>query len=299
MLKENINDLLSFLTVAQEQNFTKAAVKLGVSQSALSHTIKTLEERLNLRLLNRTTRSVALTEVGARLVQTLSPRMDEIEEELHAINEEQNGVAGKIRITSTEYAAHHVLWPVLANFLPLYPDIQVEVIIENSFTDIVAERYDAGIRLGEQVAKDMIAARISPDLKMIVVGAPAYFKHREKPLIPEDLRQHQCINLKPSVARGGYAWEFKKDDRGINVKVDGQLIFNTTLQCLNAALTGFGLAYMPEDMVKQPIAEGRLIPVLHEWCPTFSGFYLYYPSRKQQKKAFSLLIAALRMSDRG
>lgn len=294
MLKENINDLLSFLVVAKEQNFTKAAAKLGVSQSALSHTIRTLEERLNLRLLNRTTRSVALTEAGERLVQTLSPRVEEIEEELIALNEEQNGPSGKIRITAPEYAAHHVLWPVLEKFLPNYPDIHIEVIIENSFTDIVSERYDAGIRLGEQIAKDMIAVRISPDLKMAVVGSPEYFKHNPIPLTPEELRQHQCINLKPSAARSVYAWEFRKDNREINVKVEGQLTFNTSLQSLNAVLADFGLAYMPEAMVKNYLDQGQLIQVLDDWCPTFAGFHMYYPSRKQHKKAFSLLIEAFR-----
>ncbi|MBB6056115.1 LysR substrate-binding domain-containing protein [Tolumonas osonensis] len=294
MLKENINDLLSFLVVAQERSFTKAAAKLGISQSALSHTIKALEERLNLRLLNRTTRSVALTEAGERLVQTLAPRLEEIEEELVVLNDEQNGPSGKIRISSPEYAAHYVLWPVLEKFLPQYPDIHVEVIIENSFTDIVSERYDAGIRLGEQIAKDMIAVKISPEMKMAVVASPEYFKQAAVPEIPEDLRQHKCINIKPSAARGAYAWEFKKDDREINVKVEGQLTFNTSLQSLRAALAGLGLAYLPDDLVQEYVERGELVRVLESWCPVFDGFHIYYPSRRQHKKAFALLIDALR-----
>ena len=294
MLKENINDLLSFLVVAQESSFTKAAAKLGVSQSALSHSIRGLEERLNLRLLNRTTRSVSLTEAGDRLRQTLSPRIEEIEEELDALNEEQNGPSGSIRISAPEYAAQNILWPVLEKFLIQYPDIRVEVNIENSFTDIVAERYDAGIRLGEQVAKDMIAVRISPDLKMAVVGAPSYFSNREIPLIPEDLHQHRCINLRPSTAGGVYAWEFEKENRKVNVRGEGQLTFNTTTQSLRASLAGFGVSYAPENLIKGYVKEGKLISVLEDWCPTFPGFHLYYPSRKQHKKAFALLIDALR-----
>ena len=297
MIKENINDLLSFLEVANECNFTKAAVRLGVSQSALSHTIKALEDRLGVRLLNRTTRSVALTEAGERLLLALTPRISELEEELLSIREAQTGPTGKIRITTPEYAAHHVLWPVLKTFIPKYPDIQVEVIIENSFTDIVADRFDAGIRLGEQIAKDMIAARISPDLKMRVVGSPKYLSCHPEPKTPDDLRDHECINLKPSAARSIYAWEFQKDGRLINVKVDGQLIFNTSLQIYNAVRSGFGLAYLPEEMVKHDIETGELIGVLDAWCPQFSGFHIYYPSRKQHKKAFMLLLEEFRNID--
>jgi DNA-binding transcriptional LysR family regulator len=294
MIKENINDVLSFLEVANEKNFTKAAVKLGVSQSALSHTVKALEERLGVRLLNRTTRSVSLSEAGERLLNSFLPRISEMNEELIAIRVQQTGPSGKIRITTPEYAAHHVLWPFLETFLPKYPDIHFEVIIENSFTDIVAERFDAGVRLGEQVAKDMIATRISPDLRMQVVGAPAYFKLNEKPVIPNDLQQHQCINLKPSLARSVYAWEFQKDDRMMSVKVEGQLIFNTSLQIKNAALAGFGLAYLPYDMVKGDMGAGHLIGVLDSWCPSFNGFHLYYPSRKQHTKVFTLFLDELK-----
>nr|WP_321239223.1 LysR family transcriptional regulator [uncultured Tolumonas sp.] len=296
MIKENINDLLSFLEVANEKNFTKAAVKLGVSQSALSHTVKALEERLGVRLLNRTTRSVSLTEAGERLLNSFAPRITEMDEELMAIREQQTRLSGKIRITTPEYAAHHVLWPFLETFLPRYPDIHFEVIIENSFTDIVAERFDAGVRLGEQIAKDMIATRISPDLKMQVVASPAYFEKNEKPITPEDLQKHQCINLKPSLARGLYAWEFQKEERLISVKVDGQLIFNTSLQIKNAALAGFGLAYLPYDMVKSELDAGSLIGVLHSWCPLFDGFHLYYPSRKQHTKAFILFLEELKIA---
>lgn len=297
MIKENISDLLSFIEVANECNFTKAAVKLGVSQSALSHTIKGLEDRLGVRLLNRTTRSVSLTDAGERLLLTFVPNIKELEDELTSIKEEQTGPSGKIRITTTEYAAHHVLWPVLERFIPKYPDIQVEVIIENSFTDIVAERYDAGIRLGEQVAKDMIAARISKDLKMRAVASPSYFAEHPIPQIPDDLRDHQCINLKPSTSRSVYAWEFQKEGRMINVKVDGQLIFNTSLQILNATLANFGIAYLPEDMVRKYIESGELISVLDSWCAQFPGFHIYYPSRKQHKKAFMLLLEEFRNRD--
>lgn len=294
MIKENINDLLSFLEVAGERNFTKAAVKLGVSQSALSHTIKALEARLGVRLLNRTTRSVSLTEAGERLLLSFSPRISEMEEELVAIREQQIGPSGKIRISTTEYAAHHVIWPFLETFLPKYPDIHFEVIIENSFTDIVAERFDAGVRLGEQVAKDMIATRISPDLRMQTVGSPSYFEKHSNPVTPDDLQQHQCINLKPSLARSVYAWEFAKDERIISVKVDGQLIFNTSLQIKNAVLAGFGLGYLPYEMVKTEIESGLLVNVLDAWCPSFSGFHLYYPSRKQHTKAFTIFLEELK-----
>ncbi len=294
MIKENISDVLSFLEVAAEQNFTKAAVKLGVSQSALSHTVKALEERLGVRLLNRTTRSVSLTEAGERLLLSFSPRINEMEEELIAIREQQIGPSGKIRITTPEYAAHHVIWPFLENFLPKFPDIHFEVIIENSFTDIVAERFDAGVRLGEQVAKDMIATRISPDLKMQVVGSPAYFQKYSKPQTPDDLQNHQCINLKPSLARSVYAWEFQKDERLMSVKVEGQLIFNTSLQIRDAVFAGFGLGYLPYDMVKEDIASGLLVNVLDQWCPVFDGFHLYYPSRKQHTKAFTIFLDELK-----
>ncbi|WP_024873323.1 LysR family transcriptional regulator [Tolumonas lignilytica] len=294
MIKENINDLLSFLEVAGERNFTKAAVKLGVSQSALSHTIKALEARLGVRLLNRTTRSVSLTEAGERLLLSFSPRISEMEEELVAIREQQTRPSGKIRISTPEYAAHHVIWPFLETFLPKYPDIHFEVIIENSFTDIVAERFDAGVRLGEQVAKDMIATRISSDLRMQVVGAPSYFEKHSNPVTPNDLQQHQCINLKPSLARSVYAWEFAKDEHIISVKVEGQLIFNTSLQIKNAALAGFGLGYLPYDMVKSEIESGLLVNVLDAWCPSFNGFHLYYPSRKQHTKAFKIFLEELK-----
>jgi DNA-binding transcriptional LysR family regulator len=299
MIKENINDLLSFLEVAGERNFTKAAVKLGVSQSALSHTIKALEARLGVRLLNRTTRSVSLTEAGERLLLSFSPRISEMEEELVAIREQQIGHSGKIRISTTEYAAHHVIWPFLETFLPKYPDIHFEIIIENSFTDIVAERFDAGVRLGEQVAKDMIATRISPDLKMQTVGAPSYFEKYSKPVTPDDLQQHQCINLKPSLDRSVYAWEFAKDERIISVKVEGQLIFNTSLQIKNAVLAGFGLGYLPYEMVKAEIESGSLVNVLDAWCPSFSGFHLYYPSRKQHTKAFTIFLEELKSTRAG
>ena len=268
--------------------------KLGVSQSALSHTIRGLEERLGLRLLTRTTRSVAPTEAGERLLRTVGPRFDEIEAELAALSELRDKPAGTIRITAGEHAAETILWPALAKLLPDYPDIKVEIIVDYGLTDIVAERYDAGVRLGEQVAKDMIAVRIGPDFRMAVVGAPSYFASRPRPKTPQDLTAHNCINLRLPTYGGLYAWEFEKRGRELKVRVDGQLVFNNIALRLNAALAGLGLAYLPEDQVQAHLAEGRLIRVLADWCPPFSGYHLYYPSRRQPTPAFALLVDALR-----
>ena len=290
----NVNDLLAFLAVAKERSFTRAAAKLGVSQSALSHTIRGLEERLELRLLTRTTRSVAPTEVGERLLRTVGPRFDEIDAELAALSELREKPAGTIRITTVEYAAESILWPVLVKLLPQYPDIKVEIIVDYGLTDIVAERYDAGVRLGEQVAKDMIAVRIGPDFRMAVVGAPSYFTRRSRPKKPQDLTAHDCINLRLPTYGGLYAWEFEKNGRELKVRVEGQLVFNGSAPMLKAALAGFGLAYLPEDLVQADLAKGRLIRVLTDWCPPFSGYHLYYPSRRQPTPAFALLVDALR-----
>ena len=290
----NVNDLLAFLAVAKERSFTRAAAKLGVFQSALSHTIRGLEERLELRLLTRTTRSVAPTEVGERLLRTVGPRFDEIDAELAALSELREKPAGTIRITTVEYAAESILWPALVKLLPQYPDIKVEIIVDYGLTDIVAERYDAGVRLGEQVAKDMIAVRIGPDFRMAVVGAPSYFTRRSRPKKPQDLTAHDCINLRLPTYGGLYAWEFEKNGRELKVRVEGQLVFNGSAPMLKAALAGFGLAYLPEDLVQADLAKGRLIRVLTDWCPPFSGYHLYYPSRRQPTPAFALLVDALR-----
>jgi DNA-binding transcriptional LysR family regulator len=294
---ENISDLLAFLAVAKERSFTRAAAKLGVSQSALSHTIRRLEERLGLRLLSRTTRSVAPTEAGERLLQSVGPRFEEIGAELAALSELREKPAGAIRVTADEHAAEAVLWPALEKFLPDYPDIKVEIVIDNGLTDIVAERYDAGVRLGGVVAKDMIAVRIGPDQRMAVVGAPSYFAGRPQPQTPQDLTGEACINLRLPTHGGLYAWEFEKGGRELRVRVEGQLAFNSVTLMLNAALAGFGLAYLPEDKVQARLAEGQLIRVLADWCPPFSGYHLYYPSRRQHSPAFALLIEALRYRD--
>ena len=294
MQRENFNDLLAFLAVARERSFTRAAAKLGVSQSALSHTISGLEARLGLRLLTRTTRSVSPTEAGERLLLAVGHRFEEIEAELEALSELREKPAGTIRITATDYAADTILWPKLAKFLPEYPDIKVEITVDNSLTDIVAQRYDAGVRSGEQVAKDMIAVRIGPDMRMAVVGAPPYFAKRPPPKKPQDLTGHNCINLRLPTYGGLYAWEFEKGGRELKVRVEGQLVFNSTAQMLNAALAGFGLAYVPEDLARPHLAQGRLKRVLEDWCPPFAGYHLYYPSRRQASRAFALLVDALR-----
>ena len=294
MLRENLNDVLAFLAVARDRSFTRAAAKLGVSQSALSHTIRGLEARLGLRLLARTTRSVAPTEAGERLLRALGPRFDEIEAELAGLGELRDKPAGTIRITSGEHAAEAILWPALAKLLPHYPDIKVELNIDYGLTDIVAERYDAGVRLGEQVAKDMTAVRIGPDFRMAVVGAPSYFARRPKPKHPQDLTAHDCINIRLPTYGGIYAWEFEKRGRALKVRVEGQLVFNNIALRVNAALAGLGLAYLSEDQVREHVAEGRLVRVLGDWCPPFSGYHLYYPSRRQAAPAFSLLVEALR-----
>src|SRR5205807_998275 len=272
MQHENFNDLLAFLAVARERSFTRAAAKLGVSQSALSHTISGLEARLGLRLLTRTTRSVSPTEAGERLLLTVGHRFEEIEAELEALSELREKPAGTIRITAIDYVADTILWPKLAKFLRDYPDIKVEITVDYGLTDIVAERYDAGVRSGEQVAKDMIAVRVGPDMRMAVVGAPSYFRRRSEPKKPQELIGHNCINLRLPSHGGLYAWEFEKDGRELKVHVDGQLVFNGTFQMLNAALAGLGLAYVPEDVAQPHLARGRLTRVLEDWCPPYSGF---------------------------
>jgi DNA-binding transcriptional LysR family regulator len=289
-----LSDLLAFVAVARERSFTKAAAKLGISQSALSHIIRALEERLGLRLLTRTTRSVAPTEAGERLLRTVGPRLEEIDAELVGLSELREKPAGTIRITTGEHAAVAILWPVLAKFLPKYPDIKVELNVDYGLTDIVTERYDAGVRLGEQVARDMIAVRIGPDMRMAVVGAPSYFARRPRPRKPQDLAEHDCINIRLPTYGGVYAWEFEKDGREVKVRVEGSLVFNTMALRLNAALAGLGLGYMPQDQVQAQLKSGQLIRVLADWCPPFPGYHLYYPSRRQHAPAFELFVEALR-----
>lgn len=299
MRRDELGDLTAFLAVAEERSFTRAAARLGTSQSALSHTVRRLEERLGLRLLMRTTRSVAPTDVGERLIETLRPAFDEIDAKLTALSELREKPAGTIRITTSHHAAETILWPALARLLPDYPEVRVELSIDPALTDIVAERYDAGVRLGEQVAKDMIAVRIGPDMRMAVVGAPSYFADRATPKAPHDLTHHACINLRLPTLGGLYAWEFGKDGRELNVRVDGQLVFNDLPMILKAATEGFGLAFVMEEQVAGLIADGRLVRVLADWCPPFSGYHLYYPSRRQLAPAFALLVEALRYREPG
>ncbi|BAQ16673.1 LysR family transcriptional regulator [Methyloceanibacter caenitepidi] len=294
MSRQNVADLPAFIAVARERSFTKAAAKLGISQSALSHTIRAFEERLGVRLLTRTTRSVAPTEAGERLLRSAGPRFDEIEAELEALSELREKPAGTIRITASDHAVRWLLWPKLSAFLPSYPDIHVEIAVDNALTDIVAHRFDAGIRFGEQVEKDMIAVRIGPDLRSAVVGAKSYLARHGRPITPHDLVDHLCINLRLLAQGGLYAWEFEKDGHEINVRVEGQLVFDSIFPALDAALAGFGLAYLPEDVAQPHLADGRLTRVLDDWCPPWPGYRLYYPSRRQPTSAFTLLVDALR-----
>jgi DNA-binding transcriptional LysR family regulator len=294
MQRGHLGDLVAFVAVARERSFTKAAAKLGVSQSALSHTIRELEARLGVRLLTRTTRSVSPTEAGERLLHTLEPRFEEIEAELASITELREKPAGTIRITATEFAIDTILLPKLAKLLRKYPDIKVEMIVDYGLTDIVAQQYDAGVRSGEQIAKDMIAVRIGPDMRMAVVAAPSYFKEHPEPKKPQDLIGHNCINLRLPRHGNLYAWEFEKGSRELKVRVEGQWTFNGTAQLLNAALAGCGLAYVPEGLVQAPIAKGRLRRVLADWCLPYSGYHLFYPSRRQSSAAFALVVDALR-----
>jgi DNA-binding transcriptional LysR family regulator len=294
MRREDLADLTAFLAVAEARSFTRAAARLGTSQSALSHTVRRLETRLGLRLLTRTTRSVAPTEAGERLLETLGPALDQIALKLDALTELREKPAGNLRITATENAAEMLLWPALARLLPDYPDIRVEIVTDAGLTDIVAERYDAGVRLGEQVSKDMISVRIGPDMRMAVVAAPAYFARRPPPSSPQALAEHSCINMRLPTSGGLYVWEFEKDGRELKVRVEGQLAFTSLTLILEAAMAGFGVAFAPENKVRPHLAEGRLVRVLEDWCPPFPGYHLYYPSRRQMTPAFAVLVDALR-----
>jgi DNA-binding transcriptional LysR family regulator len=290
----NLNDLLAFLVVARERSFTRAAAQLGVSQSALSHTVRGLESRMGLRLLTRTTRSVSPTEAGERILQNLGPLVEGIENELASLGELRDKPAGTVRITSTDYAANTLLWPKLAPVLRMYPEIRIEVSTDYRLTDIVAERFDVGVRLGSEVAKGMIAVRIAPDMRMTIVGAPSYLKNRPAPKVPQDLVHHSCINLRLPTYGGLLAWELHKGRRQLQVRVEGQVTFNSTYQIFSAALDGFGLAYLPEDLAKPHVQAGKLRWVLEDWFPTFPGYHVYYPSRRQSSKALGVVIDALR-----
>jgi DNA-binding transcriptional LysR family regulator len=296
MAREGRSDIDAFLAVARERSFTRAAAKLSVSPSALSHAIRGLEARLGLRLLTRTTRSVAPTEAGERLLERVGPHFEAIEAELASLSELRTRPAGTVRITALDHAAETILWPAVERLLPDYPDIVVEISIDNALTDIVAARFDAGIRLGEQVARDMIAIPIGPPLRMACVGAPDYFARAAAPVPaePHDLAGHACINLRFASSGGLYAWEFEKGGRELKVRVEGPLILNEPRMIRRAALAGFGLAFLPEDHVAADIAAGRLVRVLEDWTPPFPGYHLYYPSRRQHSPAFALLLEALR-----
>ncbi|WP_338468435.1 LysR family transcriptional regulator [Novosphingobium sp. ZN18A2] len=294
MERRDVADLLAFRAVAQEQSFTRAAAKLGVSASALSHTIRGLEERIGIRLLTRTTRSVAPTRAGERLLTTIAPRFEEIEAELAAIGDSHDRPAGSFRITTGIHAAETILWPAISRFLPKYPDVQVEISVDAGLVDIVEQRFDAGVRMGETIAQDMVAVRISPDMRMAAVASPAYLEARDPPLSPQELSGHNCINLRFPTLGGLYAWEFEKDGREINVHVSGQLIVNEIAIARQAAVDGAGIAYVPEDYVHADMDSGRLIRLLDDWTPPFPGYHLYYPSRRQQSPAFGLLVEALR-----
>lgn len=294
MARENFSDILAFLAVAREKSFTKAAAKLGVSQSALSHTISALEARMELRLLTRTTRSVAPTDAGERLIAAVGPHFEDIQTELEAMSALRGKPSGKVRITAGLHATETILWPKLQPMLRKNPNVHVEIIVDYGLTNIVADRFDAGVRLGEQVAKDMVAVRIGPDFRMVVVAAPSYLAGREEPRVPQDLTNHNCINLRLPTYGGIYAWEFERNGRELNVRVDGQLVFNSSKQILDAVLAGFGMAYLPEDTAAPHLERGRLKQVLDPWCAPFPGYHIYYPSRRQASAAHSMVVDALR-----
>lgn len=295
MVRRNLNDLLYFVTVAREGSFTRAAALLGVTQSALSQAIRGLEARLQIRLLTRTTRSVSPTAAGERLLNAIGHRFDEIESELDELTELRDKPAGTVRITCGDYVLHSVLLPKLAPLLREYPDIKMEFDVNYGFRDIVADRFDAGVRLGNTIDKDMIAVPIGPPLRLAVVGSPAYFENHRAPKTPQDLMTHNCVNQRMATSGGLYVWDFERRGRQVNVRVDGQLIFNTSQAQVDAALAGLGLALLPEDELMPHIEAGRLVRVLEDWCAPFAGYHLYYPSRRQPSPAFSLVLDALRL----
>lgn len=295
-MRENFNDLLWFLVVAEERSFTKAAAKIGITQSTLSHTIKRLETRMGLRLLARTTRSVSTTEAGERLRQSLAPRIAEIESDIAALTAYRDKPSGTVRLTLSDHALDYLVWPKLRTVLVNYPDLKVEFSRDNGFRNIVEDGFDAGVRLGETVEKDMVAVRIGPDWRLVAVGAPAYFAARGIPQTPQDLMHHTCICQRQTTAGGLYAWEFEGDGRDMRMRVDGQLTFNSTLPMVDAAIAGYGIAYVPEDIVAEHVTAGRLLTALDDWSPPFAGYYLYYPSRRQNAPAFKVILNALRQS---
>ena len=293
MARDNLSDILVFLAVARERSFTRAAVKLGMTQSALSHTIRALEARLGVRLLTRTTRSVSPTEAGERLLQNVAPRLEEIDAEIAAVSELGDRPAGTVRITATDHVIDNVLWPRLAAVLPQYPDIHLEISSEYRMVDVAAERYDIGVRWGDQVEKDMIAVRVTPDTQTMIVGAPDYFAHRPVPASIDDLMKHDCIRLR--LAGGGvYAWEMRERGEAIDVRVRGRYTFNGVYQMLGAALSGCGLAYMTEDLAVPHVQAGRLVSVMADFCPKFPGLHAYYPSRRHASRALAVVLDALR-----
>ncbi|ULJ76207.1 LysR family transcriptional regulator [Rhizobium gallicum] len=296
MKREDLNDMLWFLAVAEERSFTKAAAKLGTSQSTISHTIKTLEARMGLRLLTRTTRSVSPTEAGERLIRSLAPRIEELESEIDELMEIRDKPAGTVRITLSDHALESVVWPKVRAVLKDYPDISLELNTDNAFRNIVEDRFDAGVRLGESVDKDMIAVRIGPDWRLVAVASPDYLASRPAPQTPQDLVGHDCINHRQSRSGGLYVWEFAKGTRELRVRVDGQLTFSTSYAIADAAVNGYGIAYVPEDIVAREIASGHLVQVLDDWSPAFPGYYLYYPSRKQNSPAFKVVVEGLRQT---
>lgn len=294
MDRENASDLLAFLAVARERSFTRAAAKLRMSQPSLSQLILGLEERIGMRLLNRTTRSVTPTQIGERLLLKIGPKFEEIDQELSALSDLRDKPAGSIRISATDYAARMILLPALAKVLPKYPDMKVEVRIDYGLTDIIAAQFDAGIRIGELLEKDMIAVRVSQDVRIAVIAAPAYLSSRKTPHLPQDLTNHNCINFRFTQGDGLFTWRFEKDGRKLNVRVEGQLVFNDASALLNAALEGFGVAYLPEPYAQPHLSSGELVRLLEDWCPSLSGYHLYYPSRRQPSPAFSVLVDAIR-----
>ncbi len=294
MAKENLNDLQAFVVVARERSFTRAAAQIGLSRSALSHAMLALEARLGVRLLTRTTRSVSTTEAGARLLDTVAPRLQEIEAELGQLSAMRDKPAGTVRITAHDHAIGTALWPRLMPLLKKYPDIQIEFSVDYGFTDIAAQRFDAGVRIGDRIDKDMVAVRISPDMRMSVAASPDYLQGKTPPKKPQDLTEHRCVNLRLPTRGNLYAWDFEKGRKSVNVKVDGQTIFNNTTLMLQAALDGLGFAYVPYDLMKPHIDAGRLIPVLEDWWPTFPGYHHYYANRRQIAPALALVIEALR-----
>lgn len=294
MKRDELSDLVAFLAVCEERSFTRAAARLNTSQSALSHTVKRLESRLDLRLLTRTTRSVAPTDAGEQLAATLRPALDEIEARIEGLSALRARPAGTIRLTANRSAARTILYPKIARLLTDHPDIEVEVSVDQAFVDIVEHRFDAGVRLGESVARDMIAVRIGPDMRMMVAGAPCYFDRAGRPETPHDLTQHRCINLRLPTLGGLYTWEFGKDGWPLNVRVEGSFTCNDPEMILAAACDGLGVCCLPDDHVAPLVAAGRLVTVLEDWCPPFPGYHLYYPSRRQASRAFALLVEALR-----